>query len=154
MYLTLTLLRHSGTPLLDGDTTGSSTKMAELWATVDRARRRTLQWILGGASFIIAHTVCVSATRLARTQIATSVCCLLQRMLTKTGASKDISSPGSCHQRQKPQAPIRNRQTREVANAKVRNRCANLTYIMIGLPIIWRLRRWRLWFLALSNASL
>jgi len=38
----------------------------------------------------------------------------------------------SCHKRQKPQAPtprapIRNRQTRKVANAKVLNRNANLT---------------------------
>ena len=49
-----------------------------------------------------------------------------------------IGLRGSCHKRQKPQAPtpqapIRNRQTKKVANAKVRNRCANLTYIMIGL---------------------
>jgi len=29
-----------------------------------------------------------------------------------------------------PQAPIRNRQTRKVANAKVRHRYTNLTYIM------------------------
>ena len=40
--------------------------------------------------------------------------------------------PGSCHKRQKPQAPtpqapIRNRQTRKVANAKVLNRNTNLT---------------------------
>jgi len=39
---------------------------------------------------------------------------------------------GSCHKRQKPQAPtpqapIRNRQTRKVANAKVRNHNTNLT---------------------------
>jgi len=39
---------------------------------------------------------------------------------------------GSCHKRQKeqaptPQAPIRNSKTRKVANAKVRNRCTNLT---------------------------
>jgi len=39
---------------------------------------------------------------------------------------------GGCHKRQKsqaqtPQSPIRNRQTRKVANAKVRNRYANLT---------------------------
>jgi len=34
---------------------------------------------------------------------------------------------GGCHKRQKPQAPIRNRQTRKVANAKVLNRNANLT---------------------------
>jgi len=52
---------------------------------------------------------------------------------------------GSCHNSQKrqaptPQAPIRNRQTRKVANAKIRNRDTNLTYIMIGLPIMWRLR--------------
>jgi len=52
---------------------------------------------------------------------------------------------GSCPKRQKPQAPtpqapIRNRQTRKFANAKVRNRYTNLTYMMIGLPIIWRLR--------------
>jgi len=40
--------------------------------------------------------------------------------------------PGSCHKRQKPQAPtpqapIRNRQTRKVANAKGLNRNTNLT---------------------------
>jgi len=39
---------------------------------------------------------------------------------------------GSCHKRQKPQAPtpqapIRNRQTRKVANAKDPNRNTNLT---------------------------
>jgi len=39
----------------------------------------------------------------------------------------------SCHKRQKPQAPtpqapIRNRQTRKVASAKVLNRNTNLTY--------------------------
>jgi len=33
----------------------------------------------------------------------------------------------SCHKRQKAQAPIRNRQTRKVANAKARNRNTNLT---------------------------
>jgi len=33
---------------------------------------------------------------------------------------------GSCHKRQKPQAPIRNRQTRKVANAKSLNRNTNL----------------------------
>jgi len=35
--------------------------------------------------------------------------------------------PGSCHKRQKPQAPIRNRQTRKVANAKGLNRNTNVT---------------------------
>ena len=34
---------------------------------------------------------------------------------------------GSCHKSQKPQAPIRNRQTRKVANAKGLNRNTNLT---------------------------
>jgi len=39
---------------------------------------------------------------------------------------------GSCHKRQNPQAPtpqapIRNRQTRKIANAKVLNRNTNLT---------------------------
>jgi len=39
---------------------------------------------------------------------------------------------GSCHKRQKaqaptPQAPIRNRQTRKVANAKLHNSYTNLT---------------------------
>jgi len=43
---------------------------------------------------------------------------------------------GSYHKRQKPQAPIPNRQTIKVANVKVRNRYTNLTYMMIGLPII------------------
>jgi len=43
----------------------------------------------------------------------------------------DVTS-GSCHKRQKPQAPtpqalIRNRQTRKVANAKGLNRDTNLT---------------------------
>ena len=71
---------------------------------------------------------------------------------------------GSCHKRQKPQAPtpqapIRNRQTRKVANAKGLNRNTNLTYTDFGVCDFsrwaltdWRLRRWRLWFLALSNA--
>jgi len=36
-------------------------------------------------------------------------------------------SLGSCYKRQKPQAPIRNRQTRKVANAKGLNRNTNLT---------------------------
>ena len=35
---------------------------------------------------------------------------------------------GSCHKRQKPQAPIRNRQTRKVANVKGLDRNTNLTY--------------------------
>ena len=75
---------------------------------------------------------------------------------------------GICHKRQKPQAStpqarIRNHQTIKVANAKVRNRytdqtLSNLTYIIIGIPIIRQLRtlafaRWRMRFLALSNAS-
>jgi len=34
---------------------------------------------------------------------------------------------GSCHKRQKAQAPIRNRQTRKVANAKDLSRNTNLT---------------------------
>jgi len=34
---------------------------------------------------------------------------------------------GCCHKRQKPQAPIRNRQTRKVANAKGLNRNTNLS---------------------------
>jgi len=34
---------------------------------------------------------------------------------------------GSCHMRQKAQAPVRNRQTRKVANAKVLNRNTYLT---------------------------
>jgi len=43
-----------------------------------------------------------------------------------------MSISGSCHKRQKPQAPtpqapIRNRQTRKVANAKGLNRNTNLT---------------------------
>jgi len=43
-----------------------------------------------------------------------------------------ILQMGSCHRRQKPQAPtpqapIRNRQTRKVANAKGLNRNTNLT---------------------------
>ena len=42
-------------------------------------------------------------------------------------ASPDMYILGSCHKRQKPQAPIRNRQTRKVANAKGLNRNTNLT---------------------------
>jgi len=47
-------------------------------------------------------------------------------------APKNISGLGSCHKRKKPQAPtpqapIRNRQTRKVANAKGLNRNTNLT---------------------------
>jgi len=43
-----------------------------------------------------------------------------------------MKQAGSCHKRQKPQAPtlqapIRNRQTRKVANAKGLNRYTNLT---------------------------
>ena len=43
-----------------------------------------------------------------------------------------LNETGSCHKRQKPQAPtpqapIRNRQTRKVANAKGLNRNTNLT---------------------------
>jgi len=43
-----------------------------------------------------------------------------------------MKNKGSCHKRQKaqaptPQAPIRNRQTRKVANAKGLNRNTNLT---------------------------
>ena len=43
----------------------------------------------------------------------------------------DVAEQGSCHKRQKPraptsQAPIRNRQTRKVANAKSLNRNTNL----------------------------
>jgi len=34
---------------------------------------------------------------------------------------------GSCHKRQKPQAPIRNLQSRKVANAKGLNRNTNFT---------------------------
>jgi len=34
---------------------------------------------------------------------------------------------GSCHKRQKPQAPIRKRQTIKVSNAKVLHRNTNLT---------------------------
>jgi len=44
----------------------------------------------------------------------------------------EIKKRGSCHKRQKPQAPtpqaaIHNRQTRKVTNAKVLNRNTNLT---------------------------
>ena len=50
---------------------------------------------------------------------------------------------GSCYKRQKPQAltpqaPIRNRQTRKVANAKDLNRNTNLTWP--NLYELWRLR--------------
>jgi len=62
------------------------------------------------------------------------------------------------HKRQR-----RNRQTRKVANAKVCNRFTNLTaphltcimiglYLLFGCYELWRLQRWRLRFLALSNA--
>jgi len=47
-------------------------------------------------------------------------------------AAGQLGFAGSCHKRQKaqaptPQAPIRNRKTRKVANAKVQNRYTNLT---------------------------
>jgi len=38
-----------------------------------------------------------------------------------------LSLSGSCHKRQKAQAPIRNRQTRKVSNAKDLNRNTNIT---------------------------
>jgi len=48
--------------------------------------------------------------------------------------SYKLIATGSCHKRQKPQAPtpqapIRNRQTRKVANAKGLNRNTNLTQL-------------------------
>jgi len=51
------------------------------------------------------------------------------KVAPKTSEDIDV---GSCHKRQKPQAPtpqapIRNRQTRKVANAKGLNRNTNLT---------------------------
>jgi len=69
---------------------------------------------------------------------------------------RGLDFTGSCHKRQKPQAPtpqapIRSCQTRKVANAKVHNRYTNLTYVMIGLPIIWQLRT--LAFAALALAG-
>jgi len=45
----------------------------------------------------------------------------------KVSDSLRFSEAGSCHKRQKPQAPVRNRQTRKVANAKGLNRNTNLT---------------------------
>jgi len=47
-------------------------------------------------------------------------------------SQNDSSERGRCHKRQKPQAPtpqapVRNRQTRKVANAKGLNRNTNLT---------------------------
>jgi len=45
---------------------------------------------------------------------------------TLLGAKRKIIW-GSCHKRQKPQAPIRNPKTRKVANAKVRYRYTNVT---------------------------
>jgi len=70
------------------------------------------------------------------------VSCRKVRFLWKTGYTlknlnggnffREFIPSGSCHKRQKPQAPtpqatIRNRQTRKVANAKVLNRNTNLT---------------------------
>jgi len=79
------------------------------------------------------------------------------RTLEITFQGSTMRGTGSCHKRQKtqaptPQEPIRNRQTRKVANAKVRNSCTNLTYILIGLAIIWRLRTLAFAASALSNA--
>ena len=72
---------------------------------------------------------------------------------------------GICHKRQKPQAPICNRRTRKVANAKVRNRYTQpnqyndwptyrLAVTNFGFCNFSRLAftDWRLRFLALSNA--
>jgi len=39
----------------------------------------------------------------------------------------EVKKMGSYHKRQKPQAPVRNRQTRKVANVKVLNRNTNIT---------------------------
>jgi len=59
--------------------------------------------------------------------------------LYKFGSEPWWAKGGSCHKRQKPQAPtpqapIRNHQTTKGANAKVRNHQPYLTYIMMGLP--------------------
>jgi len=58
--------------------------------------------------------------------------CLALLSLHMAVASDAVYFSGSCHKRQKPQArtpqaPIRNRQTRKVANAKGLNRNTNLT---------------------------
>jgi len=64
---------------------------------------------------------------------------------------------GSCHKRQKPQAPTP--QAPKVLTAILTLPNLNLTYTNFGVCDFsrlavtdWRLRRWRLWFLALSNA--
>jgi len=51
---------------------------------------------------------------------------------------------GSRHKRQKPQAPIRNRQTRKVTNAKGLNRNTNLTLPNLTKPKLYELWRLRL----------
>jgi len=50
----------------------------------------------------------------------------LQRGKPLLAASDFLETLGSCHKRQKPQAPIRKRQTRKVANAKGLKRNTNL----------------------------
>jgi len=55
-----------------------------------------------------------------------------KKCVPRNDVSETLFSPGSCHNRQKPQAPtpqapIRNRQTRKIANAKGLNRNTNFT---------------------------
>jgi len=64
---------------------------------------------------------------------------------------------GSCHKRQKPpaptpQAPIRNRQTRKVANAKDLNCNTNLTQPNLAKPNLYKL--WRLRLLSFDGYGL
>ena len=70
---------------------------------------------------------------LAIFQYLVGICSALSFKRFRRELSIDVAEQGSCHKRQKPQAPtpqapIRNRQTRKVANAKgLINRNTNLT---------------------------
>ena len=58
----------------------------------------------------------LQAIKIIRDRAALSVRLKTENISYWLGTS--LVESGSCHKRQKPQAPIRNRQTRKVANAK------------------------------------
>jgi len=60
-------------------------------------------------------------------EVANSTFYIYMRSLPLKSIRMLLWAMGSCHKRKKPQAPIRNRQTRKVANAKGLNRNTNLT---------------------------
>ena len=89
---------------------------------IEQVYRATLsQWDRNG----IGHRRNVSLVETDDWSMGVSI---LDRYIASTHfAGAGDSNWVSCHKRQKPQAPIRNRQTRKVANAKGLNRNTNLT---------------------------